>query len=633
MKTKLISLVIFPFIVFSVIGIQEIARAQAGHPSIDRASYKAAIEAELSRSPRDRYLYEHADAYSRLVQIRALRRLGYDLTDAELDLPLLQDSNLSDTVENVTRSLGGDQNETTIAINRANTKIIVAGANDSHMYTSGMPSYTSTDQGRSWNTHNHVPLPPAIEFNAYEAYGDPALAVDDSGYFYYAYLAGDNSFQFDNVLVATSKDGKIWKNGGYIVPTADIAGFEDKEQIAVDQNPKSPYYGRVYVAWVHFDELTGNPTGGARIAWSDDRCHTWSTIVTVTEEIIEFAEIKTGVNGEVILTFSSVDGETGGLGIHEMYVSKDGGLTFTPSTFATYMGYPVNDFSRPGLKGSAGFRCYPYIAEDIDLKSNKIHLVYGTWNSNDSDNPAAVLYYVTSTDVGMTWSVPKPVGISNPEHSSLGFDRFCPWVSVDQKTGDAYAVYYSSEGDVDNQLVSVYRAKLNGGLTEYPRLIGDREFDPTLISQGNGVPPFIGDYIGSDVFDSVYAAAWTENRLSGRDGDVFVYVSTTKSASHPVTGVNTPVVVSSKNLWLSAPSPNPVTSGILSFNYYLPSSAVGEIALYSSTGIKVRTFANEKFESGTYSKEYELAGLPSGKYILRLQTNYGSVEMSVVVTN
>ncbi len=621
------------YTVVSIIIFSGVLHAQIQHPVIDRATYNAALEAELSNSGRDRYLYEHADAYNRLMELRVFKRLGYDLTKPSPEIPIVTEANFSDTgsVKDVTRNTS-DQNETTIAINRRDQKIIVAGANDSRMYSSGMPSYTSSDEGKNWHT-NFIPTPPAIEFTAYEPYGDPALSVDDSGYFYYAYLAGDNSFRFDNLIVATSKDGKIWKNGGYIVPIQDIGGFEDKEHICVDRNPKSPFYGRVYVVWVHFPDNSGEPGGGARIAWSDDRCQTWSSVVSVTESLIEFAEVKTGMNGEVILTFSSVAGEAGGVGVHEMYSSLDGGQTFSGSDFAGYTGYPVNNISRPGLKGPDGFRCYPYIAEDIDQKTNRIHLVYGSWNANDSILPAAVLYYITSSDLGTSWSEPKPVGIANPAHSTLTVDRFCPWVSVNQKTGDAYALYYSSEDDTtDNQLVSVYRTKLTGGMTEYPRFIGDRDFDPSLISRSSGVAPFIGDYIGSDASDTVYAAAWTENRVSFKDGDIFVYVATPTPTSSITTNVK-PVVISSNYLWLSTISPNPVSNRKFSFSCYFPSATTAEIALYSSTGIKVRSFDQETFESGTYAKEYKLDGLSIGAYTLRILTRYGSVEKGMIIVD
>jgi hypothetical protein len=605
-----------------------ILKGQEFNTQADRDAYTLAMQKEIA-NPDTRYLYYHADAYGRLLQIRALRSIGYDIKQSP-SFPIL-DANPTDTgiAKDAVSFSSYDQNETTIAINKKNPKIIIAGANDARMYNQGMPSFTTTDQGNNWRT-NFVPIPNADNSAFPIPLGDPAFAADDSGLFYYAYLASDNVGLYDNLVIATSKDGKSWINGAYVVAANSISGFEDKEQIAVDNSPGSHFHGRVYTVWMHFESRNSN-TGGVRIAWSDDKCKTWSDVVNVTDgELDQFSELKIGKNGEVILTFSVPDGNGGGS--HRMLLSTDGGANFSNSEITTYTNYPINYSQREGLKGTYGFRCFPYIAEDIDLKTNRIHLVYGSYDSPDQVNFASILYYVNSSDLGTTWSTPQPVGISNPIHSSLAVDRFCPWVSVNQNTGDAYAVYYSSENDVvNNLLVTVYRSKLTVSkeFTEYPRQVGDRDFDPTLIRQTNN-PPFIGDYIGSDAFDTIYAAAWTENRPPNHsDGDVFAYIGTPKHS--PNVSVNQPIVIQSESLWLSAPTPNPASNDLIRFSYFLPYTADMNLALYNSAGIEVKTFAAEKMEAGTNTKEYSIAGISSGGYILRLTTPYGRVEKNVII--
>jgi hypothetical protein len=601
-------------------------------PQVDPKAYRAALESEISASPRSRFLYEHADAYARLVKLRALKELGFDLTKSSSELPTIQQVEDSGTTLDITKNVS-DQDETSLVINKKNENILIVGLNDDRMFSNGEYVYTSSNQGKSWSART-FPLPPA-PFRV--ASGDPALAADDSGYFYYAYLATTENFgDADNLIVATSKDGKIWKNGSFIVPIADTGGFEDKEQITIDNNPASPYYGRLYIVWMHFGDASGQDiTGsGMRIASSDDRGKTWNKIVSLGDEgLMEFCEVKTGKHGEVIVTYSIPDFGSGA-GDHALYVSTDGGKQFTRSVFASYNDFPPNTWNRPSLKGDFGFRCFPYITHDIDLKTNQIHLVYGSFDEDSFGIPASVLYYITSTNLGSSWTAPKPLGISNPEHSSLSLDRFCPWVSVNQKTGDAYVVYYSSENDPDNLLVSLYRTKLTGGMAEYPRPIGDRDFDPTVINGGISpdFPAFIGDYIGSDAYDSVYAAAWTENRTDvSVVGDVFVYVATPKSTTSPVVGVNQPVVIRSNKLWLSAPQPNPIRNGLLTFSYYLPNSGPLNIELFSIAGIKARTLSVGKSEDGTFTKECSIDGLPSGEYLLRLVTDYGTAEKKVVI--
>jgi hypothetical protein len=605
-----------------VITISGVSFSQDRYPAIGTVTYKAAIEDEFTKFGASRYLYEHADAYQRLVQFHALNKMGYDLMTPQSELQDETETLFNDTTVDVSKKGSSDQEETTIAISRLNPNIIVAGANDvPGMISSGMPAYYTTDGGKNWA----VARVPKLNSSS-ETLGDPAIVAGDSGYFYYAYLAAGSSSNEDNLVVASSKDGRIWKNGGYIVPQDEIAGFEDKENICVDNSPTSPYYGRVYVAWAHFNGFSAAEGGIGKIAWSDDRGKTWSPIVDFIDSLIMFTEIRLGNKGEILLSFSIPDDDRA-QGKHFFLVSSDGGKTFQKRVIANFMQYPLrSQDSRPSLKGDYGFRAFPYIAHDIDLKSNLIHLVYGSWYNDTIHTPAASLYYISSHDLGKTWTKPLAVGISNPQFNTLDHDRFSPWVSVNQKTGDAYCSYYSSERDTNNELISAYRTKLTGGLKEYPHPLEDSDFDPTLITKTQGIA-FIGDYQGSDSYDSVFASSWTEGK-GDNDGDVFVFI---QSPNHPAGSTGVPVVIHSSNIWLSAPFPNPVSANDISFSYYLPNDAIAEIALYSIAGEKVKTFVAQRSETGTHSEKYPLEGLNSGTYILRVSTPYGSAERNIVV--
>ena len=618
-------------LVFTIIIISSGLRAQSMPQEITPGIYKAAIEAELTIYGGSRYLYEHADAYERLIQYRALKRLGCDFALDETGIPEFpEDSPGFTSISKDIYKNSGDQDETTIAISRNNKQVIVAGANDlPGMINNGMPAYYSTNGGESWST---VRVPKVISPTpgiSYITLGDPSIASGDSGYFYYAYLTGpSDGSNLDNLVIASSKDGKKWINGGLVIPEADMSGFEDKENIWVDNSHSSPHYGRIYLSWVHFNDLTGQEGGAGMISWSDDRGKTWSSPVNVVDAIVKFSEIRTGKNGEVFLSFSIEDSQESGQ--HYFFVSTDGGSSFTQNIISDYILYPKNQNYRPSLKGYQGFRVYPYIAHDIDLASNRIHLVYGSWIDKGIGAQEAGLFYVSSIDLGKTWTKPLTLGMSNPAFNSPGFDRFCPWVSVDQKTGITQCFYYSSERDPDNLLISAYRTKLTPDLKDFPTSLEAADFDPTLVTKSNNIP-FIGDYTGSDSWDSVYASAWTEVRSSiSTDGDVFVFIEKPYS---PAGNTGVPMVIRSANLWLAAPSPNPSRSATIRVSYYLPRDAASEIALYSSTGVKIKTLAEEKTGSGTYTTAYSLAGIPSGTYILRLSTQYGSVERNLVITN
>jgi len=53
------------------------------------------------------------------------------------------------------------------------------------MLTLGMPVFTSTDKGASWQGYR-LPMPRS----SFTPLGDPVLASDDKGNFYYSYLSG-----------------------------------------------------------------------------------------------------------------------------------------------------------------------------------------------------------------------------------------------------------------------------------------------------------------------------------------------------------------------------------------------------------------------------------------------------------
>src|SRR5205085_1079018 len=89
--------------------------------------------------------------------------------------------------------------------------------------------------------------------------GDPALAVDSSGNFYFASLAVSSVFSLSGsritIAQSTSTNPNVTFGTPVTIPGLLTTGspFQDKELIAVDtSNPSGPFIGRVYVAWSEF---------------------------------------------------------------------------------------------------------------------------------------------------------------------------------------------------------------------------------------------------------------------------------------------------------------------------------------------------------------------------------------------
>jgi hypothetical protein len=102
----------------------------------------------------------------------------------------------------------GSPNEPAICMNPKNPNQIVAGSNLNFYYY-------STNGGYNWTR--------ATLTSTYSVWGDPAIAVDTNGHFYYGHLTNPSgSYFIDRIVVQKSTNGGVnWNNGafaGYVPP-------------------------------------------------------------------------------------------------------------------------------------------------------------------------------------------------------------------------------------------------------------------------------------------------------------------------------------------------------------------------------------------------------------------------------
>jgi hypothetical protein len=95
------------------------------------------------------------------------------------------------------------------------------------------------------------------------------VAFDSQGHVYYAGLGFDRTAPPNTVAVNKgtfdSGGNLTWSQPTFINPTTAPSTINDKEWIAVDANPSSPFRDRVYVTWTRF---IFNPHNG-----STRHCH------------------------------------------------------------------------------------------------------------------------------------------------------------------------------------------------------------------------------------------------------------------------------------------------------------------------------------------------------------------------
>ncbi len=321
---------------------------------------------------------------------------------------------------------GAPQNETAIAVDPNNPQVIVAGANDYVSRTwsctiAGTPcsalgdgysgTYLSTDGGHTWcctaTDPNHLgTLIPGVERltgGQYDAGGDPSVAFDSHGNVYYAGLGFNRTSAPNTVTVnrGTINNGALtWSAPTFINQTTSPAILNDKEWIAVDHNPTSPFRDRVYVTWTRFkfQAQTGAYVQSpiAFVSSSDGgRTFTTPKMISGDAHYGQGSRPVVGPDGSLYVFW---DGSTRLATTDSTYVVKstDGGATWSaPKAIA-----PLNDIAP--LHDTA-FRVNSYPAAAVAANGD----VYATWDTETSAGSVAV--YSKSSDGGATWSAPARV--------------------------------------------------------------------------------------------------------------------------------------------------------------------------------------------------------------------------------
>lgn len=451
------------------------------------------------------------------------------------------------------------QSETTVAVDPKNPNHVVGGFNDDKFFFCPFlptdcggprsPSLsgftTSIDGGKTVAKSSNIP---DLNLNGVvlDSWGDPSIAPSVDGNFFYASLAINpiTSLLGNGVMIAKSNSSLFnpavscttistdpthnacWNSfliaGSTTFPTFTL---EDKDRIAVDRNPSSPFYGSVYIGWDHFFP------DGTSIA-SLVRCDN-SLVTCVT--LSDLSHIISGNDGFVAWTTPVVDkfgnvylswcnfGTLFTFGPVDCRISSSppGGAGFgSPTEILSYMGTGtqipgdtiVIGWATEQFRTGAGLIS---IAADQSPKSNNLYFTtnlctgghYYAFTSFSGlgvalDNPGTCgqssIIFTESSDNGKTWT--PPMTLSNPVVNDQ------PYVTVDPTTGNIYVVYYTTQYDPFNHLIDVVASWSNnqGKFFHQQRITSvsdDPNSDPNMYNYvvgggfgGSWVVPQFGDY-------------------------------------------------------------------------------------------------------------------------------------------
>jgi hypothetical protein len=378
-------------------------------------------------------------------------------------------------------AFSASQNETTIAIDPTNRRRLAAGSNDYRFGDSGCGMYGSTDGGQSWND-----IGTGIQPMPFSAGGDPAVAFDANGTAYFVCLSFIRPFQASALVIARSTDLQTVEHRGTIVQSNTSAIFHDKEFVAIDTRPSSPYFGRIFVSWTRFG-------GGAPIllSYSDDAGTTWKDPVLVNGGSNQGSYPAVGPRGQVYVAF-----EERGTFPRKIVVatSTDGGNSFNQRTVVdqvTEVCPTINSDGRCALVNS-DFRINSFPSIAVDNRSGTIHVVWPDYRAGNAD-----ILYSESRDGGVSFS---PAIRVNDDQGTA--DQIFPWVAA---AGDA-SIWVSRRDDPANRLMMTYVSMKRPGWRFFAA--GQRVSTDFIDGDVGFGGLFIGDYNGLAAGPNVGHPIW-----------------------------------------------------------------------------------------------------------------------------
>jgi hypothetical protein len=425
------------------------------------------------------------------------------------------------------------QNETAVAYNTRNPLIAVAASND---YVSGGVAIMRTaDGGKTWRTTRVTPQ--FLGTRDFCTGGDPAVAYSHRDRaFYISQLCFFRALPFSEVHVIKSVDnGRTWTPGrqaaraasnfDYATGEVDDSIFNDKEYIAVDNNPTSPFYGRLYVTYTKF-HLTADGSSDycpIQLAYTDAIPTTDPSQAVFQTSPVVPDDPGAGGLGESANQHSVPQVQRDGTldisyVIEECNTAIDHGFRFQKSTNggASFLARPVHidkpgqfvDNPDPGdLLPPTAFRAPNTASLDYSQKTGTLTFLYQ--NFVNGAVSGADISVQQSHDGGFHWSDARFLSTQAGGVPARN-DQFFPWVDS-SPDGNLYAIWFDRRRDPANRNIDTWQAvSTNDGRSWSTYRISTRSWNPDLGFFTSGA--FIGDYNGIAASNRAVYPVWTDGR-------------------------------------------------------------------------------------------------------------------------
>ena len=409
----------------------------------------------------------------------------------------------------------------------------------------------STDNGATW--HASQPLCSGHGTN----FGDPIVVYNARlGMWFAGDLATGCGGQ--GIGLWTSTNGVSWSIGA----CAHNGGSDDRESMWVDNNPASPFYGRMYISYNDF----AINSGALYVVYSDNGT-TW-TPVQLNPGFIRDIQITGDLQGSGRVYVAAMNEGGGGLTTRQnvMYRSTNGGVTWTSVNVGP-------SFQGPGRATSGYFALvFSSIWRHMGwgqpaASGNVVGLTYAACGQNVVCSGATDhgdVYFIRSTDAGLNWGT--PVKLNTNTGTAM---QWQPSLTATQ-SGTIFASWYDgreANGGADlNCAVGspnpCYRrwgrVSFDNGATWQPDdMVGRAVSGLPVQNDGSVQAVYEGDYDYHSSFGNTAIGAWTDGRttMSG-NAQQDVFVNLVQGASPTASPTPTPTPTASPTPTFT-PTPTP----------------------------------------------------------------------------
>ena len=365
------------------------------------------------------------------------------------------------------------QSETSIIENPV-TGTLCAGYNDSCEFfcPGGGGGFTgfsrSTDGGATWDDRGA--LSPS-------SFGDPSIVWRQAdGDFYFATLNSGGGLG----LWTSTDDCQTFNFVGN-----PASGGDDKELIAVDNNPASPHFGNLYLVWTDF-----GAGGQIRAIRSTNGGVSWSPPDNLAGGIVQGAWPTVAPNGDVYVAWLRYSNFISGPITIDVARSTDGGLSYSNVTSPLVNAVSPRDNAatgacgRPALRGNIRYLASPQIVAD---DNGDLHIVYSYDPDGFNNGDVSNVYYRKSTDNGASWG---PEIQLNDDATTR--DQYFPTLFVDGST--VMASWYDRRLDPGNLLQDTFKATSTDGGASFGANVRVSDVSSPIVLDPNLAVCYHGDY-------------------------------------------------------------------------------------------------------------------------------------------